>query len=68
MNKQKISHDTQLMLDEIWLNHFARAIHKEGVFDDEQYNKLLDLIRQEIGKRKRRLTKGDRHDNKGNLL
>lgn len=60
MNKQEISPDTQLMLDEVWLNHFAHAIYKEGVFDDEQYHKLLEMIRQEVGKRKKRFTKGDR--------
>ncbi len=35
-------------LDRVWLEHFARAIYKNGLFDDRQYRKLLSMIDREL--------------------
>ena len=35
-------------LDRVWLEHFARAIYKNGVIDDRQYRKLLSMIDREL--------------------
>ena len=35
-------------LDRVWLEHFARAIYKNGVIDDRQYKKLLSMIDREL--------------------
>ncbi len=35
-------------LDRVWLEHFARAIYKNGVLDDRQYKKLLSMIDREL--------------------
>ena len=35
-------------LDRLWLEHFARAIYKNGLLDDKQYKKLLSMIDREL--------------------
>ncbi|WP_316630409.1 hypothetical protein [uncultured Ruminococcus sp.] len=37
-------------LDRVWLEHFARAIYKNGVIDDRQYRKLLSMIDRELAR------------------
>ena len=37
-------------LDRVWLEHFARAIYKNGLFDDRQYRKLLSMIDRELAR------------------
>lgn len=37
-------------LDRVWLEHFARAIHKNGLLDDKQYKKLLSMIDRELAR------------------
>ena len=36
--------------DRVWLEHFARAIYKNGVIDDRQYRKLLSMIDRELAR------------------
>lgn len=35
-------------LDRVWLEHFARAIYKNGLLNDRQYKKLLSMIDREL--------------------
>lgn len=35
-------------LDRLWLEHLARAIYKEGIFDEKQYRKMLSMIDREL--------------------
>ena len=37
-------------LDRVWLEHFARAIYKNGLLDDKQYKKLLSMIDRELAR------------------
>ena len=37
-------------LDRLWLEHFARAIYKNGLLDDRQYRKLLSMIDRELAR------------------
>lgn len=37
-------------LDRLWLEHFARAIYKNGLLDDKQYKKLLSMIDRELAR------------------
>lgn len=37
-------------LDRLWLEHFARAIYKNGLIDDKQYKKLLSMIDRELAR------------------
>ena len=37
-------------LDRLWLEHFARAIYKNGLLDDRQYKKLLSMIDRELAR------------------
>ena len=37
-------------LDRLWLEHFARAIHKNDILDDRQYRKLLSMIDRELAR------------------
>ena len=37
-------------LDRVWLEHFARTIYKNGLFDDRQYRKLLSMIDRELAR------------------
>ena len=37
-------------LDRLWLHHFARAIYKEGIFDEQQYKELLSMIDRELAR------------------
>ena len=37
-------------LDRLWLEHLARAIYKEGIFDEKQYRKLLSMIDRELAR------------------
>ena len=37
-------------LDRVWLEHFARAIYKNGLLDDRQYRKLLSMIDRELAR------------------
>ena len=37
-------------LDRVWLEHFARAIYKNGLIDDKQYKKLLSMIDRELAR------------------
>lgn len=57
--------DAQIALDRLWLEHFARAIYKEGLLDDSQYRELQNMIYRELAKRRARLIKKekDQHDN-----
>ena len=34
-------------LDRVWLEHFARAIYKNGLLDDKQYKKHLSVLNAE---------------------
>ena len=46
-NEAAIRHQN---LDRVWLEHFARAIYKNGVIDDRQYRKLLSMIDRELAR------------------
>ena len=37
-------------LDRVWLEHFARAIYKNGLLNDRQYRKLLSMIDRELAR------------------
>lgn len=37
-------------LDRVWLEHFARAIYKNGFLDNKQYRKLLSMIDRELAR------------------
>lgn len=37
-------------LDRVWLEHFSRAIYKNGLLDDRQYKKLLSMINRELAR------------------
>ena len=49
--------DAQIALDRLWLEHFARAIYKEGLLNDSQYRELQNMIYRELAKRRARLIK-----------
>ena len=36
--------------DRWWLRYFAEAIYKEGVFDDQQYKEMLNIIERELAR------------------
>lgn len=39
------------VIDKLWMQHFAFALHDANVFDDEQYKKLLTLIDNDIARK-----------------
>lgn len=47
-SKENSTAINNMELDRVWLEHFARAIYKNGLFDDRQYRKLLSMIDREL--------------------
>lgn len=36
--------------DRWWLRYFAEAIYKEGIFDNQQYKEMLNMIERELSR------------------
>ena len=49
-NKENSTAINNMELDRVWLEHFARTIYKNGLFDDRQYRKLLSMIDRELAR------------------
>ena len=49
-SKENSTAINNMELDRVWLEHFARAIYKNGLFDDRQYRKLLSMIDRELAR------------------
>lgn len=41
-------------LECLWIEHFAYALHQNGILNDAQYKTMLNLINQEIFRKKER--------------
>jgi hypothetical protein len=48
---QSIAVNGDPVIDKLWMQHFAFALHDANIFDDEQYKKLLTLIDIDIARK-----------------